>query len=79
MDGDTGSLLLDDGFSFLIAVRLIRDNYRVVIGNYPTSLIGENSIRFIGYELFGLFVLLVPRRDKLGSRFRPTLGPGPFY
>ena len=25
-DGDTNSLLLDGGFSFLIAVRLIRDN-----------------------------------------------------
>ena len=35
------SPLLDGGFSFLIAVRLIRDNWKAVIGNYPTSLIGE--------------------------------------
>ena len=41
LDGDKDSLLLDDGFSFLIAVRLIRDNWKAIIGNYPTSLIGE--------------------------------------
>ena len=41
LDGDKDSLLLDGGFSFLIAVRLIRDNWKAVIGNYPTSLIGE--------------------------------------
>ena len=40
-DGDKDSLLLDGGSSFLIAVRLIRDNLRAVIENYPTSLIGE--------------------------------------
>ena len=39
LDGDKDSLLLDDGFSFLIAVRFIRDNWKVVIRNYPTSLI----------------------------------------
>ena len=41
LDGDKDSLLLDEGFSFLIVVRLIRDNWKVVIENYPTSLIGE--------------------------------------
>ena len=41
LDGDKDSLLLDEGFSFLIAVRLIRDNWKVVIENYPTSLICE--------------------------------------
>ena len=41
LDGDKNSLLLDGGFSFLIDVRLIRDNWKAVIGNYPTSLIGE--------------------------------------
>ena len=40
-DSDKDSLLLDEGFSFLITVRLIRDNWKAVIGNYPTSLIGE--------------------------------------
>ena len=41
LDGDKNSLLLDGRFSFLIAVRLIRDNWKAVIENYPTSLIGE--------------------------------------
>ena len=41
LDGDKDYLLLDVGFSFLIAVRLIRDNWKAVIGNYPTSLISE--------------------------------------
>ena len=40
-DGDKDSLLFDRGFSFLITVRLIRDNWKAVIGNYPTSLIGK--------------------------------------
>ena len=40
-DGDKDSLLLDERFYFHIAVRLIRDNWKAVIGNYPTSLIGE--------------------------------------
>ena len=29
------------GFSVLIIVRLIRDNWKIVIGNYHISLIGE--------------------------------------
>ena len=41
LDGDKDSLLLDEGFSFLIVVILIRDNWKAVIGNYLTSLIGE--------------------------------------
>ena len=41
LDGDQDSLLLDGGFSFLIPVKLIRDNWKEVIGNYPTSLITE--------------------------------------
>ena len=28
-------------FSFIIIVRLIRDNWKIVIGNYHISLIGE--------------------------------------
>ena len=46
-DGDKDSLLLDGGFSFHIAVRLIRDNWKTVIGNYPTSLIGEICFDFV--------------------------------
>ena len=41
LDGDKDSLLLDGGFSVLIAVRLIRDNYGAVIENYLTSLVSE--------------------------------------
>ena len=41
LDGDKDSLLLDEGFSFLIDVKFIRDNWKVVIENYPTSLIGD--------------------------------------
>ena len=39
LDGDKDSLLLDGGFSFHIAVRLIRDSWKAVIGNYPTPLL----------------------------------------
>ena len=49
---------MDEGFSFLIAVRLIRDNWKAVIGNYPTSLIGE--------ILFDL--------QDMGSCFKPIFG-----
>ena len=40
-DGENDYFLLDEGFSFFIAVRLIRDNWKTVIENYPTSLIGD--------------------------------------
>ena len=41
LDGDKDSLLLNGGFSFLIVVTLIRYNWKAIIGNYLTSLIGE--------------------------------------
>ena len=41
LDGDKNSLLLDEGFYFFIAVRLIRDNGKTIIENYLTFLIGE--------------------------------------
>ena len=41
LDGGKDSFLSDGGFSFLIVVRLIRDNWETVIRNYPTSLIDE--------------------------------------
>ena len=79
MDGDTESLLLDEAFSFLIDVRLIRDNSKAVVRNYSTSLIGGDSIRFITYGLFGLFALSTLERDELGSRFEPVAGAGPSF
>ena len=44
--------------------------------NYSTSLVGGDSIRFIGYGLFGLFALSALGRDELGSRFGLRQGPG---
>ena len=41
LDDDEDSLLLVGGFSVLIAIRLIRDNYGAVTENYLTSLISE--------------------------------------
>ena len=66
LDGDKDSLLLDEGFSFLITVILIRDNWKTVIGNYPTSLIGEiwfdlqnkQLLRIILLPLLGRFCLI---------------------
>ena len=58
MDGDKDSLLLDGGFFFLIVVRLIRDNWKAVIENYPTSLICE-----IWFDL-----------QDMGSYFGPIFG-----
>ena len=61
MDGNKDSLLLDERFSFFIAVRLIRDNWKAVIENYPTSLIGEILFDLQDKQLLGniLFSLLV--------------------
>ena len=61
LDGDKDFLLLDGGFSFLIDVRLIRDNWKVVIGNYPTSLIGE-----IWFDLQDMGSFGCPRYRPLG-------------
>ena len=57
LDGDKDSLLLDGGFSFLIAVRLIRDNWKSVIGNYPTSLIGGIWFDLQDKQLLGNILL----------------------
>ena len=56
-DGDKDSLLLDGGFSFLIAVRLIRDNWKAVIENYLTSLIGEIWFDLQDKQLLGNILL----------------------
>ena len=57
LDGDNDSLLLDVGFSFLIVVRLIRDNLKPVIGNYPTSLIGEILFNLQDKQLLEIILL----------------------
>ena len=57
LDGDKDSLLLDGGFSFLIAVRLISDNWKAVIGNYLTSLICEIWFDLQDKQLFRIIIL----------------------
>ena len=59
LNGDKDSLLLDGGFSFLIAVKLIRDNWKVVIGNYSTSLICEIWFDLQDKRLLGIILLLL--------------------
>ena len=49
---------MDEKFSFHIAVRLIRDNWKAVIGNYLTSLIGE--IWFDLHDKHLLRIILFP-------------------
>ena len=64
LDGDKDSLLLDGGFSFLNAVRLIRDNWKAVIENYPTSLIGEIWFDLQDKQL--LRIILLPLLVRFG-------------
>ena len=68
LDGDKDSLLLDRGFSFLIAVRLIRDNWKAVIGNYPTSLIGDIWFDLQDNQLLGM--ILLPILVRFGLIYR---------
>ena len=64
LDGDKNSLLLDDGFSFLIGVRLIRDNWKAVIENYLTFLIGEILFDLQDKQL--LRIILLPLLVRFG-------------
>ena len=68
LDGDKDSHLLDEGFSFHIAVRFIRDNWKVVIGNYPTSLIGEIWFDLQDKQLLG--IILLPLLVRFGLIYR---------
>ena len=68
LDGDKDSLLLDGGFSFLIAVRLIRDNWKAIIGNYPTSLICEIWFDLQDKQLLG--IILLPLLVRFGLIYR---------
>ena len=68
LDGDKDFLLFDGGFSFLIAVRLIRDNWKVVIGNYLTSLIGEILIDLQDKQL--LEIIILPLLVRFGLIYR---------
>ena len=68
LDGDKNSLLLDGGFSFLIAVRLIRDNWKAIIRNYPTSLICE--IWFYLQDKQLLRIIILPLLMRFGLIYR---------
>ena len=68
LDGDKDYLLLDGGFSFLIAVRLIWDNWKAVIGNDPTSLIGEIWFDLQDKQLLG--IILLPLLVRFGLIYR---------
>ena len=65
LDGYKDSLLLDGGFSFLIVVGLIRDNWKAVIENYPTSLIGEIWFDLQDKQLLRIILLLLLVRFSL--------------
>ena len=68
LDDDTDSLLLDGEFSFLIVVRLIRDNWKAVIENYHTSLIGEILFDLQDKKLLG--IILLPLLVRFGLIYR---------
>ena len=68
LDGDKNSLLLDERFSFLIVVRLIRDNWKAIIKNYPTSLIGEIWFDLQDKQL--LRIILLPLLVIFGLIYR---------
>ena len=74
MDGNKDSVLLDGGFSFLIPARLIRDNWKAVIGNYHTSLIGEIWFHLQDKQLLGIILLPLLLRFGLIYRIRKLLG-----
>ena len=68
LDGDKDSLLLDGGFSFLIAVRLINDKLKAVIENYPTFLIGEIWFDLQDKQLLG--IILLPLLVRFGLIYK---------
>ena len=65
LDGGKDSLLLDGGFSLLIVVRLIRDNWETVIRNYPTSLIDEIWLDLQDKQLLEIILLSLLMRFGL--------------
>ena len=70
LDGNKDSSPLDGIFSVFIAVILIRDNWKVVIGNYPTSLIGEILFDLQDKQLLGIILLPLLARFSLICRMR---------
>ena len=59
---------MDGGFSFLIVVILIRDNWKAVIENYHTSLICEIWFDLQDKKLLGnILLFLLVRFDFIGN------------
>ena len=65
LDGNKDSSPLDGIFYVLIAVILIRDNWKAVIGNYPTSLIGEILFDLQDKQLLRIILLPLLARFSL--------------
>ena len=65
LDGNKDSSPLDGIFYVFIAVKLIRDNWKAVIGNYPTSLIGEILFDSQDKQLLGIILLPLLARFSL--------------
>ena len=65
LDDGKDSFLLDEGFSFLIVVRLIRDNWETVIRNYSTSFIDEIWFDLQDKQLLGIILLPLLMRFSL--------------
>ena len=62
------SYWMEDFFFFLIAVRLIRDNWKTVIENYPTSLIDKIWFDLQDKQL--LRIILLPLLVRFGLIYR---------
>ena len=65
LDGNKDSSPFDGIFYVLIAVILIRDNWKAVIGNYPTSLIGEILFDLQDKQLLRIILLPLLARFSL--------------
>ena len=70
LEGVKDSPLLDGGFSFLIAVRLIRNNWKTIIMNYLTSLIDEIWFDLQNKQLLRIILLSLLVRFGLIYRIR---------
>ena len=67
-DGNKDFSPFDGIFSVFIAVRSIRDNWKTIIGNYPTSLIGEILFDLQDKLLLGIILLPLLARFSLICR-----------
>ena len=76
-DGNKDFSPFDGIFYVFIAVRSIRDSWKTIIGNYPTSLIGEILFDLQGKLLLG--IILLPLLARFSLICRMGLPNYPFY